>query len=66
MFPLSCAPLSTGFGASEELIASFSAETNAHPVIATKFAPLPWRGRKDVLKGARRSLERLRMSRLGL
>ena len=56
-----------GFGASEELIASFSSELGyAHPVIATKFAPLPWRGRKDVLSGAKRSLERLRMKRLGL
>ena len=56
-----------GFGASEELIASFAKEMgNAHPVIATKFAPLPWRGRKDVLAGAKRSLERLQLSRLGL
>jgi len=57
-----------GFGASEELIASFSRERGdgAHPVIATKFAPLPWRGRGGVLEGAKRSLARLQMSRLGL
>ena len=55
-----------GFGASEELVAAFSKEENARPVVATKFAPLPWRGRKDVLSGAVRSLERLRLSRLGL
>ena len=57
-----------GFGASEELVAAFSreGENGARPVVATKFAPLPWRGRKDVLSGARRSLQRLQLSRLGL
>lgn len=32
-----------GFGKSEELIAGFRKATNTKPVIATKFAPLPWR-----------------------
>jgi aryl-alcohol dehydrogenase-like predicted oxidoreductase len=32
-----------GFGKSEELIAQFRKATGRTPIVATKFAPLPWR-----------------------
>lgn len=41
-----------GFGKSEELIGDLAKITNTKPVIATKFAPLPWRFTADnVVKG---------------
>jgi len=57
-----------GFGLSEQLIAEFRARDGGRsPVIATKFAPLPWRrGRGDVVAAARRSCARLGASRVGL
>ena len=32
-----------GFGASEEYLSQFMRDTNTQVVVATKFAPLPWR-----------------------
>jgi aryl-alcohol dehydrogenase-like predicted oxidoreductase len=57
-----------GFGLSEQLINEFGARDGGRrPVIATKFAPLPWRsGRADVVKAARGSCARLGASRVGL
>ena len=36
-----------GFGKSEELIGDLKRQTGTSPVIATKFAPLPWRFSAD-------------------
>ncbi len=32
-----------GFGLSEQFLGEFMRETNTRPIIATKYAPLPWR-----------------------
>lgn len=56
-----------GFGKSEELIGDLAKITNTKPVIATKFAPLPWRFTADnVVKGIKGSLSRLQMEKIGL
>ena len=36
-----------GFGLSEEFLQDFMRQTGTQPVIATKFAPLPWRFREQ-------------------
>lgn len=36
-----------GFGLSEEFLQDFMKQTGTQPVIATKFAPLPWRFREQ-------------------
>ena len=36
-----------GFGLSEEFVGEFMRTTGIEPVIATKFAPLPWRYTAD-------------------
>lgn len=56
-----------GFGLSERLVREFGAGDGRAPIIATKFAPLPWRaGRGDVVAAARSSCERLGAARVGL
>eukprot|EP00884_Botryococcus_braunii_P003909 jgi/Botrbrau1/13519/Bobra.0347s0006.2 len=56
-----------GFGKSEELIARFRKATNSKPVIATKFAPLPWRFTSgSVVSALEESLKRLEQSSLDL
>jgi aryl-alcohol dehydrogenase-like predicted oxidoreductase len=56
-----------GFGLSEELIGRFAAAGGARPVIATKFAPLPWRrGPGAVVAALKASCARLSVDRVGL
>ena len=56
-----------GFGKSEEFVAEFMRATGTAPVVATKFAPLPWRVTADsVVSAARASLGRLQMEKMDL
>ncbi|EFJ49624.1 hypothetical protein VOLCADRAFT_80526 [Volvox carteri f. nagariensis] len=60
-----------GFGKSEEFLGEFlrdpSPPGSPAPVIATKFAPLPWRfTRAGVVEAARASLRRMGLSSMGL
>lgn len=56
-----------GFGLSEEFLQDFMKQTGTQPVIATKFAPLPWRFREqNVVEACKSSLKRLGISKLGL
>ena len=60
-------PRQYGFGQSELFIRDFAAAASARPVIATKFAPLPWRGRAASVEAAlEASLARLGVARVGL
>ena len=61
----SCFPLLQvyGFGKSEELIGDLAKITNTKPLIATKFAPLPWRFTADnVVQGIKVCLGQLMQS----
>ncbi|MEW5301104.1 MAG: hypothetical protein WDW36_003984 [Sanguina aurantia] len=60
-----------GFGKSEEFLAEFANEGArnglASPIIATKFAPLPWRQSSDsVVEAAKASLKRLQADKMAL
>ena len=59
-----------GFGKSEELLGSFKKSASSdspQPVIATKFAPLPWRfTRASVVDACRASLARLGVDQMSL
>ncbi|KAG7671812.1 hypothetical protein Ndes2526B_g07281 [Nannochloris sp. 'desiccata'] len=56
-----------GFGQSEEFIGQFMRDSKTTPVIATKFAPLPWKQTPASLVDAcRSSLGRLDVSKVGL
>ncbi|KAK9904950.1 hypothetical protein WJX75_006301 [Coccomyxa subellipsoidea] len=56
-----------GFGNSEEFLGEFMKTTETKPVIATKFAPLPWRfTSKSVVSACRASLDRLGIEKAGL
>lgn len=56
-----------GPGTSERLLGQFSRELKVQPLVATKFAPLPWRVRQDSLVGAlQRSLNRLNLPKVDL
>ena len=44
-----------GFGLSEEFLGDFMRQSGTQPVIATKFAPLPWRFTSGSVVGACRS-----------
>ncbi|KAK9824860.1 hypothetical protein WJX74_001115 [Apatococcus lobatus] len=56
-----------GFGLSEEFLGEFMRTTGVKPVIATKFAPLPWRYSADnVVKALKSSLSRLGVAQVGL
>src|SRR5512135_2776902 len=56
-----------GPGTSERLLGQFSRELKVQPLVATKFAPLPWRVRRDSLVGAlQRSLNRLNLQKVDL
>ena len=60
-------PSTLPFLSSEQLISEFASSSRARPVIATKFAPLPWRRGPDaVVDALRASLERLAVDRVGL
>ncbi len=57
-----------GFGESERFIGEFMRESSvsgAKPIIATKFAPLPWRLTADAVPAAcKASLERLGLQKM--
>lgn len=56
-----------GFGLSEEFIGEFMKSTGTKPIIATKYAPLPWRQRPaDVVLACEKSLQRLQVEKVGL
>ena len=56
-----------GPGTSERLLGQFSRELKVQPLVATKFAPLPWRVRQGSLVGAlQRSLNRLNLPKVDL
>jgi len=56
-----------GFGKSEEFLGDFMAETNTRPIIATKFAPLPWRFTAgSVTEACKASLKRLQLQKMEL
>lgn len=56
-----------GFGLSEEFLGEYMKQTRTSPVVATKFAPLPWRfGAGDVVAAAEASLKRLQLEKMGL
>jgi aryl-alcohol dehydrogenase-like predicted oxidoreductase len=56
-----------GSGLSERLLGQFVRDSRRSVVIATKFAPLPWRWRrKSVLEALGRSLDRLGVTRVDL
>eukprot|EP00191_Tetraselmis_sp_GSL018_P017791 CAMPEP_0177582920 /NCGR_PEP_ID=MMETSP0419_2-20121207/3028_1 /TAXON_ID=582737 /ORGANISM="Tetraselmis sp., Strain GSL018" /LENGTH=390 /DNA_ID=CAMNT_0019072241 /DNA_START=173 /DNA_END=1345 /DNA_ORIENTATION=- len=56
-----------GFGLSEEFLGEYMRKTGTSPVVATKFAPLPWRFKaEDVVKAAKDSLRRLQLEKMGL
>lgn len=56
-----------GFGNSEKFLGQFAKETDTKPVIATKFAPYPWRLSADSVPIAlKASLQRLQVSSTGL
>ena len=47
-----CALQVYGFGLSEEFVGDFMQDSGAAPVIATKYAPLPWRFTSGSVVGA--------------
>jgi aryl-alcohol dehydrogenase-like predicted oxidoreductase len=56
-----------GLGKSEELLGQFAKETTVPIIIATKFAPLPWRFHKQAVADAlTASLKRLNVARVDL
>lgn len=56
-----------GFGKSEEFLGEFMKETSTSPLIATKFAPQPWRfTAESVPLAARASLKRLQLQKMAL
>lgn len=56
-----------GAGTSEEFIGEFMQQTNTRPLIATKFAPLPWRFTSNtVTEACEASLKRLRLKSVDL
>ena len=56
-----------GQGESERLLGQFMAELDVRPMIATKFAPLPWRlQRGQLVEALKASLKRLRLERVDL
>ncbi|MDI6694422.1 MAG: aldo/keto reductase [Anaerolineales bacterium] len=56
-----------GMGQSERLLGRFIAESSTRVIIATKFAPLPWRlSRKSLHRALQSSLKRLQMKAVDL
>eukprot|EP00877_Chromochloris_zofingiensis_P004358 jgi/Chrzof1/13923/Cz08g18010.t1 len=56
-----------GFGKSEEFLGEFMKTTSTSPIIATKYAPQPWRlTAGSVPKACKASLNRLQIDKLGL
>ncbi|KAG1659388.1 hypothetical protein FOA52_007851, partial [Chlamydomonas sp. UWO 241] len=56
-----------GFGKSEEFLGEFIRATGTSPIVATKFAPLPWRlNAASVPLAAEASLKRMGLAKMGL
>lgn len=56
-----------GFGKSEEFLAEFMKATGTSPIIATKYAPQPWRLTQGSVPAAcKASLSRLQLQQMGL
>jgi aryl-alcohol dehydrogenase-like predicted oxidoreductase len=56
-----------GFGKSEEFPGEFMKATGSSPIIATKYAPQPWRlNQGSVPAACKASLERLQLQQMGL
>lgn len=56
-----------GFGKSEEFLGEFMKATGTSPIIATKYAPQPWRLTQGSVPAAcKASLERLQLQQMGL
>lgn len=56
-----------GFGKSEEFLGEFMKATGSSPIIATKYAPQPWRLTQGSVPAAcKASLERLQLQQMGL
>jgi len=56
-----------GFGKSEEFLGEFMKETGTSPLVASKFAPQPWRLSADAVPEAcRASLKRLQLQKMAL
>ncbi len=56
-----------GLGRAESLLGEFMRRSDAHPLVMTKFMPLPWRLRKQALyRALRHSLKRLGLERADL
>jgi len=56
-----------GFGMSEEFLGEYMRLTTTSPIVATKFAPLPWRFKADdVVSACKDSLRRLQLEKMGL
>lgn len=56
-----------GFGKSEEFLAEFMGATSTSPIIATKYAPQPWRLTQGSVPAAcKASLARLQLQQMGL
>jgi aryl-alcohol dehydrogenase-like predicted oxidoreductase len=66
---LIAAPQVYGFGKSEEFLGEFmkAGLSSNQPIIATKFAPLPWRlTSSSVSVACKESLARLQLQQMGL
>jgi aryl-alcohol dehydrogenase-like predicted oxidoreductase len=56
-----------GFGRSERILGELIQSQNTAPVVATKYAPFPWRfGARSVVRALERSLGRLQLRRVDL
>lgn len=56
-----------GFGKSEEFLGEFMKATGTSPIIATKYAPQPWRLTQGSVPAAcKASLARLQLQQMGL
>lgn len=56
-----------GFGKSEEFLGEFMKATGTSPIIATKYAPQPWRlSQGSVPAACKASLARLQLQQMGL
>lgn len=50
-----------------QFLGEYMKQTSTSPIVATKFAPLPWRLKSDdVVSAAKSSLNRLKLEKMGL
>lgn len=66
-WPHPACPQVYGFGKSEEFLGEFMKASGTSPIIATKYAPQPWRLTQGSVPAAcKASLERLQLQQMGL